>query len=72
MEKPNPELFLEAMKDYLNRLTIKKIIPIPYENAKSETYFSMLDIVPKEQHEVFEKAIMDFEAITDVEGWYND
>ena len=72
MEKPNPVLFLEAMKDYLNRLIIKKMATQTYENAKSEVYYNMLDIVPNEQHEVFKKAIMDFENITDVEGWYND
>ena len=72
MQKPNPSLFLNVMKEYLNRLTIKKIIPIEYENAKMETYYDMLSLVPSEQQELFKKALSDFESITDIKSWYQD
>jgi hypothetical protein len=72
MQKPNPSLFLNVMKDYLNRMTIKKIIPIDYEDAKMQTYYDMVSIVPKEQQELFKKALEDFENATDVRSWYED
>jgi hypothetical protein len=72
MQKPNPSLFLKVMEIYLDRLQVKKMIPIPYENAINEVYFSMLEIIPKDQHNVFNQAIKDFESITDIEEWYND
>jgi hypothetical protein len=72
MQKPNPSLFLNVMKEYLNRLSIKKIIPIEYENAKMETYYDMLSLVPSEQQELFKKALSDFESITDIKSWYQD
>jgi len=72
MQKPNPSLFLNVMKEYLNRLSIKKIIPIEYENAKMETYYDMLSLVPSEQQELFKRALNDFESITDIKSWYQD
>jgi hypothetical protein len=71
-EKPNPSLFLNVMKVYLDRLLVKKIIPIPYKNAKNEVYFDMLTLIPEDQHSVFKQALADFESITDIEDWYND
>jgi hypothetical protein len=72
MQKPNPSLFLDVMNEYLNRLTVKKIIPIEYENAKMETYYDMVRLVPLEQQELFKKALDDFDSITDIKGWYED
>ena len=72
MQKPNPSLFLNVMNEYLNRLTLKTIIPIDYENAKMETYYDMVSLVPAEQQELFKKALSDFESITDIKSWYLD
>jgi len=72
MQKPNPSLFLQAMDIYLERLSVKKIIPIPYENARNEVYFDMINMFPQEHQEIFKQAIKDFENITDIEEWYND
>ena len=72
IEKPNPSLFLNVMSVYLDRMLVKKIIPIDYKNAKNEVYYDMVGIIPEEQQDVFKKALADFESITDVEGWYND
>jgi len=72
IEKPNPSLFLNVMSVYLDRMLVKKIIPIEYKNAKNEVYYDMLELIPEEQQGVFKKALVDFESITDVEGWYND
>jgi hypothetical protein len=72
VEKPNPSLFLDVMKVYLDRMFIKKIIPIDYNNAKNEVYFDMLNLFAEEDQHIFKKALDDFECITDVEGWYND
>ena len=72
MEKPNPSLFLNVMSVYLDRMLVKKIIPIEYKNAKNEVYYDMLELIPEEQQGVFKKALVDFESITDIEDWYND
>lgn len=72
IEKPNPSLFLNVMRVYLDRMIVKKIIPIEYKNAKNEVYYDMLDLISVDQQDVFKKALADFESITDVEGWYND
>jgi hypothetical protein len=72
IDKPNPSLFLEVMKVYLDRMRVKKLIPIEYKNAKNEVYYDMVELIPEEQQDVFKKALADFENITDVEGWYND
>ena len=72
IEKPNPSLFLNVMSVYLDRMLVKKIIPIEYKNAKNEVYYDMVGLIPEEQQDVFKKALVDFESITDVEGWYND
>jgi len=72
VEKPNPSLFLNVMSVYLDRMLVKKIIPIEYKNAKNEVYYDMLELIPKEQQDVFKKALADFESITDIEDWYND
>lgn len=72
IEKPNPSLFLNVMSVYLDRMLVKKIIPIEYKNAKNEVYYDMIGLIPEEQQDVFKKALADFESITDIEGWYND
>jgi hypothetical protein len=72
IDKPNPSMFLNVMGIYLDRLLVKKIIPIEYKNAKNEVYYDMLDLISVDQQDVFKKALEDFESITDVEGWYND
>jgi hypothetical protein len=72
IEKPSPSLFLNVMSVYLDRMLVKKIIPIEYKNAKNEVYYDMLDLISVYQQDVFKKALADFESITDVEGWYND
>ena len=72
IEKPSPSLFLNVMEVYLDRMLVKKIIPIEYKNAKNEVYFDMLNLFAEEDQHIFKKALTDFESITDVEGWYND
>lgn len=72
IEKPSPSLFLEAMKVYLDRMLVKKIIPIEYKNAKNEVYLDMLDLFAEDEQAIFKKALADFDSITDIEGWYND
>ena len=72
IEKPNPSLFLNVMSVYLDRMLVKKIIPVEYKNAKNEVYYDMLELIPEEQQGVFKKALVDFESITDIEDWYND
>jgi hypothetical protein len=72
IEKPNPSLFLNVMSVYLDRMLVKKLIPIEYKNAKNEVYYDMLELIPEEQQGVFKKALADFESITDIEDWYND
>lgn len=72
IEKPSPSLFLNVMNIYLDRMHVKKIIPIEYKNAKNEVYFDMLNLFAKEDQHIFKKALADFESITDIEGWYND
>jgi hypothetical protein len=72
IEKPNPSLFLNVMSVYLDRMLVKKLIPIEYKNAKNEVYYDMLGLIPEEQQSVFKKALADFESITDIEDWYND
>jgi hypothetical protein len=70
MQKPNPSLFLSVMSEYLNRMHIKKIIPIDYEDARMQTYYDMVSLFPKEHQELFKKALEDFESATDVKSWY--
>ena len=72
IEKPSPSLFLEAMKVYLDRMLVKKIIHIDYKNAKNQVYLDMLDLFAEDDQAIFKKALADFDSITDIEGWYND
>ena len=72
IDKPNPSMFLNVMGIYLDRLLVKKIIPIEYKNAKNEVYYYKVSMVEEEQQDVFKKALEDFESITDIEGWYNN
>ena len=60
------------MKVYLDRMLVKKIIPIDYKNAKNQVYLDMLDLFAEDDQAIFKKALADFDSITDIEGWYND
>lgn len=72
MEKPNPALFLKVIDVYLQRLTVKKIIPIDFNTAKNEVFYDMVESVPDGQEDIFRKALINFELATDLEGWYNE
>jgi hypothetical protein len=39
IEKPNPSLFLNVMRVYLDKMIVKKIIPIEYKNAKNDFFY---------------------------------
>ena len=73
LPKPNPENFLNVMQVYLDRLVVKKIIPIEYDNAKEEVYYDLVTSFKSElEQQVFRKAIEDFESITNLKDWYNN
>ncbi len=72
MQKPDPENYLQVMSVFLERMKVKKLIIGDYKTAKEEVYLDMVSYVPKDQQEVFRKALDDFEAITDLVGWYNE
>ena len=73
LPKPNPENFLSVMQVYLDRLVVKKLIPIEYDNAKEEVYYDLVTSFKSElEQQVFRKAIEDFESITNLKDWYNN
>ena len=54
-------------------MLVKKIIPIPYENAINEVKFDMYELFPDEENkQAFDLIIKNLQEVTDLEGWYKD
>jgi len=70
-EKLNPAAYVRALEIFLDRMMVKKIIPIQYENAINEVLFDMDSMFEDEENRIaFRGAIENFMEQTDLKGWY--
>ena len=73
ISKPDPRIYVEVLGMFLDRLIVKKIIPIEYKNAINEVKFDMMNMFPDEENkQAFELIIKNFEEATDLKGWYEE
>jgi hypothetical protein len=71
MSKPDPIIYVKVLEIFLDRMTVKKIIPIDYKNALNEVKFDMVGMFDDEENKkAFELVIKNFEEVTDLKGWY--
>ena len=71
MSKPDPIIYVKVLEIFLDRMTVKKIIPIEYKNAINEVKFDMMNMFPDEENKkAFELVIKNFEEVADLKGWY--
>ena len=71
MSKPDPIIYVKVLEIFLDRMTVKKIIPIEYKNAINEVKFDMMNMFPDEENkQAFELIIKNLEEVTDLKGWY--
>lgn len=75
-EKPyklNPAAYVKVLEIFLDRLLVKKIIPIRFEDAVNQVLFDMDTMFEDEDNrKAFREVVRNFEENTDLEGWYND
>ena len=73
ISKPDPRIYVEVLGMFLDRLIVKKIIPIEYKNAINEVKFDMMNMFDDEENkQVFDSVIKNFEEVTDLKGWYEE
>lgn len=73
ISKPDPRIYVEVLGMFLDRLIVKKIIPIEYKNAINEVKFDMMSMFSDEEDkQAFELIIKNFEEATDLKGWYEE
>jgi hypothetical protein len=71
--KPDPNSYVKVLEIFLDRMLVKKIIPIDYKNAINEVKFDMFNMFPDEENKkAFESIIKNLEEVTDLRGWYED
>ena len=69
--KINPTAYIKAIEIFLDRLSVKKIIPIPYKDAVNQVLFDMDSMFDDDENrEAFRDVIKNFTEVTDLEGWY--
>lgn len=70
-KKPDPNSYIKVLEIFLDRMAVKKIIPIDYQNAINEVKFDMVGMFDDEENKkAFESVIKNFEEVTDLKGWY--
>jgi hypothetical protein len=70
-EKINPTAYVKVLDIFLDRLTVKRIIPIPYKNAVNEVLYDMDSMFDDEDNrKAFRGVIDNFKEQTNLEGWY--
>jgi len=73
ISKPDPSIYVKVLDIFLDRMVVKKIIPIEYKNAINEVKFDMMNMFPDEENkQAFELIIKNFEEATDLKGWYEE
>jgi hypothetical protein len=73
ISKPDPNIYVKVLGMFLDRMIVKKIIPIEYENAINEVKFDMMNMFPDEENkQAFESIIKNLEEVTDLKGWYEE
>ena len=71
--KTDPNMYVKVLEIFLDRMLVKKIIPIDYKNAINEVKFDMMSMFPDEENkQAFESIIKNLEEVTDLKGWYED
>jgi len=70
-EKTNPTAYIKALEIFLDRLLVKKMIPIPFEDAVQQVLFDMDSMFEDEDNrQAFRRVIGNFQEMTNLEGWY--
>jgi len=70
--KINPSAYIKALEIFLDRLIVKKIIPIPYQDAVDQVLFDMDNMFEDEENrQAFRDVIKNFMEVTNLEGWYD-
>lgn len=70
-DKLNPAAYVKVLEIFLDRMMVKKIIPIPYKNALNEVLFDMDTMFEDEENRIaFRGAIENFKEQTNLQGWY--
>ena len=70
-EKINTTAYVKVLDIFLDRLTVKRIIPIPYKNAVNEVLYDMDSMFDDEENrKAFRGVIDNFTEQTNLEGWY--
>ena len=73
ISKPDPNIYVKVLEIFLDRMLVKKIIHIEYENAINEVKFDMMNMFPDEENkQAFKLIIKNFEEATDLKGWYEE
>lgn len=71
--KINPIAYIKAIEIFTDRLQVKKIIPIPFEDAVAQVLFDMNSMFDDaENREAFRMVIDNFRAMTYLEDWYKE
>ena len=70
-EKIDPTAYVKVLDIFLDRLTVKRIIPIPFGNAVNEVLFDMDTMFEDEENrKAFRGVIDNFTEQTNPKGWY--
>ena len=69
--KPKTDAYLKVLEIFLDRMLVKKIIPIDYKNALNEVVLDMTEMFADDENKAAFKAVIDnLIEVTDLEGWY--
>jgi len=69
--KINPNAYLKALEIFLDRLMVKKMIPIDYKDAVDQVLFDMDNMFEDEENrKAFRDVVKNFKEVTNLEGWY--
>ena len=69
--KIDPTAYVKVLDIFLDRLTVKRIIPIPFGNAVNEVLYDMDTMFDDEENrKAFRGVIDNFTEQTNLKGWY--
>lgn len=70
-EKIRPDAYIKALEIFMDRLVVKKIIPIPYGDAVNQVLFDMDSMFEDDENrQAFRNVIANFMEMTNLQGWY--
>jgi len=70
-EKINPTAYVKAIDIFMDRLVVKRIIPIPFKDAVNQVLYDMDSMFDDDENrQAFRMVIDNFREMTNLEGWY--